>query len=258
MFDRYAHYYDLLYHEKDYRAEASYIDQLIKNHHHRHSKTVLDLGCGTGNHALCLAEKGYEVTGIDASAVNIASAIAKCSTMSPGMRGLHFREGDIRNVRLEQKFDVVICLFHVINYQVSDADLLATVLTAKTHLKGGGIFIFDCWYGPAVLNDPPTVRVKRVEDAACKITRIAEPSVLADKNTVVVNYQLFIENRTTGEISQVCEQHHMRYLFQSELGDLFQQTGFRPLVCREWMTDKKPGSDTWNVYFISRSTGRLQ
>ena len=69
--------------------------------------------------------------------------------------GLTFTTGDIRDIRLNQRFDVVIALFHVISYQTTNDDVTAAFQTARQHLNPGGIFIFDVWYGPAVLTERP-------------------------------------------------------------------------------------------------------
>ena len=68
----------------------------------------------------------------------------------------------------------MIALFHVLSYQTSNADAQAMFETAATHIETGGIFLFDCWYGPAVLTDRPETRVKRAEDDTVEIIRIAE------------------------------------------------------------------------------------
>ena len=47
--------------------------------------------------------------------------------------------------------------------------------TAAKHLKPNGVFIFDFWYGPGVLTDPPVVRLKRLENEEIEVLRIAEP-----------------------------------------------------------------------------------
>ena len=50
VFDAYARYYDLLYCDKDYAAEAGY----VANHIRKllpHTTHILELGCGTGAHA---------------------------------------------------------------------------------------------------------------------------------------------------------------------------------------------------------------
>ena len=66
VFDEYAEYYDLLYKDKDYVAEANYIDGILQKYATGCQK-ILELGCGTGKHAELLSHKGYEITGIDMS-----------------------------------------------------------------------------------------------------------------------------------------------------------------------------------------------
>ena len=74
VFSDYARYYDLLYRDKDYAAEAEYVAGLIRKFHPS-ARSILELGSGTGMHAIHLAKQGYEVTGIDISPdmINIAS-----------------------------------------------------------------------------------------------------------------------------------------------------------------------------------------
>jgi len=66
-FTKYSKYYDLLYHDKDYSQECDFIEQILRSYTLEPVKTILDGGCGTGGHAIPLANKGYEITGIDAS-----------------------------------------------------------------------------------------------------------------------------------------------------------------------------------------------
>jgi len=49
--DIYSQYYDLLYQDKDYVGEVKYVDNLIAKFSEGKSKTILDMGCGTGKHA---------------------------------------------------------------------------------------------------------------------------------------------------------------------------------------------------------------
>ena len=65
-FGGYARYYDLLYRDKDYLGETEFVERLIQRHSPG-ARRILELGCGTGIHAVMLAEKGYEVTGLDLS-----------------------------------------------------------------------------------------------------------------------------------------------------------------------------------------------
>ena len=64
-FVKYAQYYNLLYKDKNYRKEVDYVNQLIKQYSGKPNRTLLDIGCGTGNHDIWFAKKGYRVVGID-------------------------------------------------------------------------------------------------------------------------------------------------------------------------------------------------
>jgi len=66
VFSDYARYYDLLYRDKDYVAEAEYVAGLIHKFHSS-TRNILELGSGTGIHASLLAEEGFTVPGIERS-----------------------------------------------------------------------------------------------------------------------------------------------------------------------------------------------
>lgn len=175
--DLYSQYYDLLYSDKDYISEVKYVDSLIKANG-KNTKTLLDMGCGTGKHAELFCDMGYEVHGIDLSKGMLK--IAENRRKNKG-DSLSFSQSNIQNLSLNKKFDVVISLFHVMSYQNSNSELIKAFEVAKNHLNNDGIFVFDFWYGPAVLTDLPTTRVKRLENENIKVTRIAEPVIYAKK-----------------------------------------------------------------------------
>ncbi|AFY91641.1 class I SAM-dependent DNA methyltransferase [Chamaesiphon minutus] len=261
IFDNYARYYDLLYQDKDYEGEAQFVDRLIQTHAPQ-TKTILELGCGTGNHAMLLATAGYQVCGVDLSAEMLEYASRQCDRVSPEVAArLQFSQGDLRQVRFvsgasqneNRQFDAVISLFHVISYQTTNQDLLAAFETAKIHLKPGGVFIFDIWYGPAVCHDPPTVRIKRLANRSIQVTRIAEPIVYPNENLVDVNYHVFIKDLSNGAIEELKETHTMRYLFKPELELISSTLDLEIVECREWLTDRQPGLNTWGVYLVIKN-----
>ena len=127
-------------------------------------------------------------------------ALAK-SSRRPSLN-LRFETGQIESLRMEARFDVVVSLFHVMSYLATDRDLQSAFDTARYHLKPDGIFIFDCWYGPAVLTDPPSVRVKRVGNDVVEVIRIAEPEVMPNENIVTVNYQVLVLHKASGKIME--------------------------------------------------------
>ncbi len=251
VFGSYSDYYNLLYKDKDYAGETEYVHGLI-NKYQPNAKNILDLGCGTGRHDILLARRGYEITGIDMSEKMLAAANSQLSTSEFKNLNLKFIEGDIRTLRLGRTFDVVTSLFHVMSYQSGNNDLLAALSTVKTHLKPGGIFIFDCWYGPAVLTDRPTMRVKRLEDEKIVVTRIAEPVMHPNDNLVDVNYRVLVLEKATGKVEELKETHRMRYLFLPEIDLLLRKTGMEIIESSEWITGREPGFDTWGVCFVVR------
>ncbi len=242
----------MLYRDKDYAGEAEYVHSLIQRNFPG-AKTVLDLGCGTGRHDLLLAEKGYTLTGVEISEEMLAVANSQLPPLSPRQSSIRYLKGDVRSVRLGKTFDVVVSLFHVMSYHTTNKDLADAFATAKAHLEPDGIFIFDCWYGPAVLTDRPSVRVKRIDDEHTIVTRIAEPVMHPNENVVDVNYHVFVRDKATGEVDEMKETHRMRYLFYPEIEDFLREAGMSIITASEWMSGRTPGFDTWGVCFVARN-----
>jgi len=252
VFDAYARYYDLLYRDKDYAGEAEYVAARIRQQAPQ-AKRIMELGCGTGAHAEHLARMGYIVHGVDMSETMLARAEARRVALPAEVSAhLTFSSGDMRTVRTGEVYDTVISLFHVISYQTADADLEAAFETVSVHLKAGGLFLFDFWFGPAVLAQKPEVRVKRLEDDDIKVTRIAEPVMHERDNVVDVNYQVSIEVIKSGQVEQVKETHKMRYLFLPEITRLLDSYQLEMIDAREWLTDNPPGEQSWGVMAVTR------
>lgn len=245
VFEEYSYYYDLLYKDKNYFKEAEYIDKLLKNEN-KSINTILNMGCGTGNHDAELSKFGYTIHGIDFSQEMISEAKRKeCKELS-------FEVADIRNYKIKEKYDAVTSLFHVISYQNTNEDLIYAFKTAYNSLNENGVFIFDCWYGPGVLTDLPTMRVKRVENDQCKVIRIATPEMVAMKNLVYVNYETIIVDKMTKENKILNEVHKMRYLFTPEVEYMLNNVGFNNVKCYEYGTTDEPNYNSWYVCFVGK------
>ncbi len=261
IFGAYSQYYDLLYQDKDYAAEAAYVRALIERYHPS-ARSVLDLGCGTGRHVLLLAEGGYRMTGIDSSrdmlgAANARLALACAASptrLASSGAAPTFLHGDVRTVRVGQKFDVVLSLFHVMSYQTSNDDLKAALTTIKEHLLPGGVLIFDCWHGPTVLTEHATARTRHLENERIAVVRSAEPVLRPNQNCVDVNYRLLITDKRSGHVEQLRETHVMRYLFSPEVELLLEGAGLELKDSAEFMTDRPLGLDTWNAVFVATTS----
>ena len=242
----YARHYDLLYADKDYAAEAAYMRDLLKRWAPGGTR-LLELGSGTGRHANLLAGMGYSVHGIERSAAMLEAASGGAAA------GCRFSLGDLRTARLGETFDAVLALFHVVGYQTANDDLAAAFATARAHLKPGGVLLFDYWYGPAVLTQRPTVRIKRASDDALEVTRLSEPELLPNENVVKVNFHLFVRDKATGAVSEHREEHRVRYLFLPEIASLLAQQGLKLEHSEEWLTGKPLGVDTWYGASLARA-----
>lgn len=250
VFNKYSRYYDLLYSDKSYDVEVDFIAGLLKKHCEG-ARTILELGCGTGGHAFYLARRGYSITGVDLSEEMLNIAREKYLTSVDASCGsINFQLGDIRNVYLGKTFDAIISLFHVVSYQTGNIDLLETFRNVKRHLTPDGVFIFDCWYGPGVMTDPPVTRVKVFSGNGLSITRIAEPVLHPNENVVDVNYRILLVDDETGQLEELKELHRMRYLFAPEIELMLQQCGMKLVVKGAWLSERQPDFDSWTAYFV--------
>lgn len=251
-FDLYAACYDLLYRDKDYGMEAEYVAALIRGLA-PNAADVLELGCGTGGHAAALAARGWRIHGIDMSAEMVRRALARQASAGEAAGRLAFEKADLRSFRAGRGFDAVISLFHVMSYQTTNADLLAAMATARAHLHVGGAFVFDAWYGPAVLSDRPRQVVKEASDGRLGVVRRTTPTVHVNANVVDVRFDIEIEVRDSGERRRVQEDHHMRYLFLPEVEFLLERSGFALTATRRWLSDETPDDRSWYACFVGRA-----
>jgi SAM-dependent methyltransferase len=245
-FLKYSAYYDLLYADKDYAAEAQYVARTLRAAAPG-VRTLLDLGSGTGRHGRLLAEMGFEVHGVERSAEMVAEANA---ADPPSAGAFSCEVGDLRLTRLGRRFDAVTSLFHVISYQTTNQDLQAAFRTAADHLNPGGLFLFDVWHGPAVLAQRPEARTKVAADTRRRVTRTAVPDLDTDHGTVKVTYQMDCEDLDNGETVRFGEEHLMRYLFPTEVDGLARNAGFTPRSSEEFLTGRPPSPDTWGVAYL--------
>ncbi|MBA7628024.1 Glycine/sarcosine N-methyltransferase [subsurface metagenome] len=137
LYEKYARYYDLFYERKGYPKEASFIVKILKRHRCR---KIIDVGCGTGRHAIILAKKGYTILGVDISKemLKIARENAERENVQ-----VDFRTVDMRRLNFRAKFDAVLCLYETILYNTTHEEIFSTIKSFNRTLRKGGILILD-------------------------------------------------------------------------------------------------------------------
>lgn len=247
----YADTYDMLYRHKDYAAECDLIERIFQTYGAGPIHNVLDLGCGTGNHALPLAQRGYEIVGVDRSESMLAHARRKAADLV-GSEGVTFQQGDIRSIDLQRYFDAVLMMFAVLGYQLENADVLSVLRAARQHLRPGGLFIFDVWYGPAVLHIRPSQQIRVIPTPGGKVLRVASGKLDIRHHVCTVHFHLW---QLEGErlVAETEESHPMRYFFPLELALFLEDSRFTLIRLSAFPEfDQDPDEATWNVLGVAR------
>ena len=127
--------------EKDFAGQAGQIAALVRRAR-PHARTLLDVACGTGEHAKYLSEvHGFEVDGIDISPEMIERTRAKCP------RG-RFDVGDMVDFQLGRRYDGVLNLFGAIAHAGTVPRLRDTLACMRDHLVPGGIAVVQPYLTP--------------------------------------------------------------------------------------------------------------
>lgn len=120
---------------------------------------MLDVGCGTGTHALHLARAGCAVVGCDLDEGVIDVARGKAAGITPPPQ---FHCLPIEAIEASE-FDLAVSLFNVVNYLGNQQELTAFFAAIRRRLRPGAPYIFDCWNGLAALLDPPRHKQTRID-----------------------------------------------------------------------------------------------
>lgn len=232
----YAGWYDTLYQEKDYPGECDFLEALFARQA-APPKTILDLGCGTGGHAVLLAQRGYKVTAVDRSAAMLQAAGRKAAQAGAAV---DLRQGDITRLEWEEAFDAAIAMFAVAGYLSADKEMADFLAGAWRSLRPGGILVFDGWHGPGVLRERPAPRLLEIPLGADEaLLRLAEPRLDAVAQTVEVHYRLW-HRRGATIVSATEERHLVRFYFPRELRCLLRHAGFATIAIHPFRASDQP------------------
>jgi SAM-dependent methyltransferase len=141
-----AHYQDAAYYTQTYanRIEdvAYYVERILVRAGGQ--PKVLELGAGNGRITLPLARHGASVLAVDWSEPMLADLRARL-VQEPAIvrKRVRVKRADMRNVKVRETFDVVLCPFNTALHLFTRADVEAFLSVVRMHLKPGGVFMAD-------------------------------------------------------------------------------------------------------------------
>ena len=250
QFNKYSDYYDIIYQEKSYLEEANFIKKTIKAYSPIKVNTMLSLGCGTASYEIILAADKYSITGVDLSAKMLKIGEKKITENK--IKNIRLIKADIKNYRLNNKFDFAMAMFNVIGYQTNNDFMEKTLQNTARHLKKNSLFVFDCWYLPAVLKDRPTNRFKKLKLGEKTIVRKTSQNLDLEKNLININFHIreYKKNKLTNYLT---ENHPMRFWTLTELDYFLAKNNFKLIKSCVFMNlNKNVSPDNWNIFIIAQ------
>ncbi len=268
MFKHYAEYYDAIYSDKDYQKEILNLKKIFEKMNGKfHLGNLLELGCGTGGHALHLCPFYENYTGVDLSGEMIEQFAMKlypshfafqANRCGYTTRNTEFSVTENSNVmsikdknrevsfhilnlakdslelNISTSFDTCISLFHVFSYMTNDNDVQNYLKNAARYLKKDGLFIFDYWNKTGVKHLGLESRKKEFLISAGKIVREVTPLSKGRENQADIMIDVKVFDHQGKMIETFLEKHPMRFFYKDEIEIFLSEAGFKiEMICGE-------------------------
>jgi SAM-dependent methyltransferase len=213
MFNETALFYDLIYERvKDYDAEAAQLVALLQARHPG-CRTVLDVACGTGQHAHRLADRGFEVDALDLHPTFVEI------TRQRHPAGRVF-QADMIDFVLPHRYDAVVCLFSSIGYLTTFERVTRALVCFREHLAPGGLVVVEPWLTPDVFA-PGRTAEDIGEGGGVRIVRHARTEVEGRVSRIYFDYDI---DDASGH-RQVSEVHELGLFTTEEMRAAFAAAG---------------------------------
>ena len=213
IYRHYAHFYDRIYHWKDYAAEAATVHSLLLSAGVREGGRVVEAACGTGNYLEQL-NAWYEVSGFDLNPATVEVAQSKLPQMD-------IFEADMANFDLDKPADAIVCLFSSIGYISPGEELSAVAESFYRNLNPGGVVLIDPWLEPAAAIDGHTSQHTYADDDL-KLCRAGIHRVDGRRSMLEFQWLVTTEHGT----EHFVDDHTLWMTTRDEMAEVFQSAGF--------------------------------
>lgn len=248
---KHAGYYDIFYQDKDYPAEAAFVHECLQRYSGGKTERVLELACGSGNHAFQLEQLGYALVATDYSEDLLV--VARQKAASQGSR-VDFRLADMRTLALDETdYDAAICLFDSIGYVQTNAAIQQVLAGVHQHLRPGGLFVFEFWHAAAMLSGYDPLRVRHWPIEGGELLRIATTKLDSAQQLAEVTYDIY-ELHDDLTYTHLQETQVNRYFLVQEMAAFLTQAGFEPVAWLDGYSWKENiDRETWHVLAVART-----
>lgn len=161
-------YYHILYQHRDDSEAHFFINNLLQKYQPQTSSTMLDLACGKGRHSIYLADKGYDVTGVDLSEESIRHASQYEHDK------LHFYTHDMRRNFRSNYYDYIFNFFTSFGYFSKELDHHLTLQAMKNGLTLDGLLVVDFMNAEKAKKNLVNKETKELNDITFHIQREVE------------------------------------------------------------------------------------
>jgi SAM-dependent methyltransferase len=176
-----ADVYDLIFGSrgKDYDGEAAEVARQVRARFPG-ANSLLDVGCGTGNHLERFRRLFDHVEGVEPA----PSMRRRAERKLPSVR-LH--AADMRELRLDREFDAVSSMFGPIGYMADEAQLRTAVARMAAHLVPGGVLVLDPWWFPESFIDG-YVMAEVARDECRSVARVSHSARTGSSMCIAATY----------------------------------------------------------------------
>ena len=210
---------------------------------------VLDLGCGTGTLTELLAQKGYDMIGVDYSQEMLNIAMNKKE--ASGFEILYLCQ-DMRELDLYSTVGTVISACDSVNYLLEEEDVVETFHLINNYLYPGGVFIFDfntVYKYEQVIGD--TTIAENREDCSFIWDNFYH------EEECINEYDLTIFVKEEGELfRKFMETHYQRGYTLEEMVAFVKKAGMEFVKAIDADTHDEPTDTSERIYIIAREQGK--